>query len=169
MQNVLWILIGLMLVACGEQRRWPAEITGCVDCSTDDQAQVKQSIIDLNEKSGGTLLIPQSDGANKRFPIDLSFVDPKVIQPTDDSRNTRAALATLYDDHCSIQLSKELHKPENANYFKAVLWHELGHCAGLVHDKDEKEIMFPITQKIQAYSEEVILRFINEFRNSAHL
>ncbi len=169
MRNLLLLIFCMLLVACGKERHWPAEISSCDNCSTEELGEISSSVSDLNAKSGLSL-ISLSESSNKsQFSIKVSFVDAAEIQEGGDSKNTRAGLATVYVDHCDVQLSKDLHKAENSQYFKAVLWHEMGHCAGLNHDNNEEEIMFAVTKKFQAYSEDAIARFINKFKESARL
>ena len=169
MRNVFLLFFCILLVACGKERHWPAEISSCSGCSTEEKGSVSSFVTDLNAKSGSNL-ISMSESENKtQFAITVRFVEGAEIQESGDSKNTRAGLATVYIDHCDVQLSKDLHKAENAQYFKAVLWHEMGHCAGLEHDNSEEEIMFAVTKKFPAYTEDAITRFINKFKQSAKL
>lgn len=157
-----------MLVACGKQRRWPAVIDNCTNCEDQDHSEITAALTELNDRAESPLISFSDAADQERFTIQLSFVDANVLQKEGEyTKNTRAGLATVYEDHCSVQLSKELHKDENLSYYKAVLWHELGHCAGLKHDEKPEEIMSAVTKKFSAYSEEIINRFINKIKGSA--
>lgn len=168
MRNVILLFFCILLVACGKERPWPAEVSPCESCSKEEVSELSSSLSELNEKSGASLISMPESSSKSYFTITVTFVDASTLQ-SGDSKNTRAGLATVYSDHCDVQLSKDLHKAENAQYFKAVLWHEMGHCAGLAHDPQEEELMSAITKRFSAYSEEAITRFINKFKQSAHL
>jgi len=158
-----------LLVACGKERHWPAEITSCENCTQEETDLVFSSVEELNSKSGSNLVALKKDSAETKFAIKLFFVDSVALQESSESKNTRAGLATVYPDRCEVQLSRDLHKAENSHYFKAVLWHEMGHCAGLDHDKNEEDLMFSVTKKFQAYTDETLIRFFNKFKQSAGL
>lgn len=169
MRNLLLLIFCILLVACGKERHWPAEISSCSGCSQEEIGSVSSYVSDLNSKSGSNLVSMSNKESKTQFSITVRFVEGVEIQESGDSKNTRAGLATVYVDHCDVQLSKDLHKQENSQYFKAVLWHEMGHCAGLEHDNNEEEIMFAVTKKFPAYTDDAITRFINKFKQSARL
>ena len=56
-----------------------------------------------------------------------------------------------------------------ADDLESVLWHELGHCAGLVHVPQTGEIMYAYTNAFSTYSSDALSRFFTAITSSAGL
>ena len=81
----------------------------------------------------------------------------------------RAGFAIIEEEHCTIEISNTILTGGNRSFLKPVLWHELGHCAGLPHDSKSGELMFSTTSVTPDYGADVIGRFISSFLLAAGL
>jgi hypothetical protein len=73
--------------------------------------------------------------------------------------NRIAGRATRYSNECLVEISRFVVEYSD-ELLQPVLWHELGHCAGLSHDSKPYEIMSAITYTLNYYDDEKIARFI---------
>jgi hypothetical protein len=181
-------LLGLFaLSGCGTERiqlQWPAQIISIDGVSAASLSTLTSQISELNTQLGRDVLSIGNTG--KGSPISIAkvntFSDPSTA-PTSQadfaeislsdlgmrvraaaSNTTIAGRATLTVESCSIQLAAFLFdKPENKDLLSAVLWHELGHCAGLGHLTEVAEVMSPITLPLSRYSKEKLQRFFHDF------
>lgn len=72
-----------------------------------------------------------------------------------------AGRATRYGNECLVEISRFVVEYTD-ELLQPVLWHELGHCAGLSHDSKPYEIMSAITYTLNYYDDEKIARFISQ-------
>jgi len=73
--------------------------------------------------------------------------------------NRIAGRATRYGNECLVEISRFVVQYTD-ELLQPVLWHELGHCAGLSHDSKPYEIMSAITYTLNYYDDAKIARFI---------
>jgi hypothetical protein len=163
-RHAIALIICILLAGCGKKGPrlpWPASIhlTGFADSESE---AIRKSFSDLNEKSGKTVV--EESGHADRYPIRFEIVDfPK-------DKKTQAGLAIIEDETCTIQLSRSLFTDSaHPTYLMPVVWHELGHCAGLLHNPSAGEIMFSSTVPFENYSEEEIKRFFADLFQSSGL
>ena len=74
--------------------------------------------------------------------------------------NRIAGRATRYGNECLVEISRFVVEYAD-ELLQPVLWHELGHCAGLSHDSKSYEIMSAITYTLNYYDDKKIARFIS--------
>ena len=141
------IAVSLVLTACAKIRNepWPARIESISGFSGEEETNVRSALADLNESGGKTTLI--LDGAPARaFPITILKRDPPADAPN------RAGLSTLDESHCTIEISSKVFSPGYSTYMKSVVWHEIGHCGGLVHTGQVGALMYPTTAPFVDYT-----------------
>ncbi len=180
------ILAISLLSACGANQplTWPAQIPSIEGIEGDSLTWVQDKIVDLNTEIGSPVL---TVGPGSGSPIYIRKVEdfgnvagfthlgdlhldqnefayirvPGVRGTLGTSRI--AGRATLTSQQCTIELASFLMKPESKDLLHPVLWHEIGHCAGLPHVSEEGEMMSPLTLPISRYSSEHLTRFFAAF------
>ena len=168
-----WVIRSMVLVApfvtaCGNLSNsstgWPAQLVA-VDAGGDDgEALVRSDLRDLATAAKKELF---QDGEPTGSSAVLKVTIRRVPDWVDAPR--RAGYATMEGDTCLVELAERLFASRHAAYRKTVVWHELGHCAGLEHDREEDEVMSPTTTSFDTYDETAIERFVAEFEKSAGL
>lgn len=158
----LWVGAVLFLIAgCGNNRQWPATIVSTQGFSPTQLQALQSAIGSLNSQSKRILIT--SSGGPKSFPISISLVGP------DQATENRAGCATVDSNQCSVQLSTLLFESDYAGDLESVVWHELGHCAGLVHVPQSGEIMYAYTNSFSSYSSGALSRFFASIIGSSGL
>lgn len=186
------ILASLLLAACGGGQRlsWPAQIPSIEGIDGDSLTLVQEKIADLNTRLASPVL---NIGSGNGSPIYIrkveSFDSTTAFFSLGDLhleqsefayirlRGARGTLgtsriagrATLSSKECTIELASFLMKPESKDLLHPVLWHEIGHCAGLPHVSEEGELMSPLTLPISKYTDEHLARFFNAFMASIQI
>ena len=165
MRVVLLVLVTFFVAACGqyaERSPWPAQIASMEGMTDTEKAEVRKAVESLNSLFGGQVLSfsPESE---TNYTISMKKSEP----PTDNAQ--RAGYATVGIANCSVDLSAVLFREGMKEYIRPVVFHELGHCAGLEHSPDENDVMYKTTNKDGFYTEEAIERFLAAFRASAGL
>lgn len=160
MRGVCFGFLLFFLVGCGT-RQWPATITSMQGFSPTQMQQIQSAISDLN--STGKRPLITTEAGPRTYPISVSLVDP--TQATEN----RAGCATVSGSQCVVQLSSLLFEDEYADDLESVVWHELGHCAGLVHVPQQGEVMFAYTIPFSTYSSDALSRFLTSITSSAGL
>lgn len=157
----IWIGFFLFsLVGCGT-RQWPATITSMQGFSSTQQQELQSALDDLNSQAPKPLFTTRSGPTT--YPISIS-----LVAPTQATEN-RAGCATVDANQCVVQLSSLLFEDEYADDLESVVWHELGHCAGLVHVPQQGEVMFAYTNAFSTYSSGALSRFLMSITSSAGL
>jgi hypothetical protein len=170
------------IAACGNAPRltWPAAVAS-IEISDAGKSIVASDIENLNKEIGSTILrLEGSNGSPIHIKSVSSFgvsnsVIPQGAQVHLDyvslgaKGNSRAAApttqiagrATLDSNQCVIELGSFLFEDNARDLLMPVLWHEIGHCGGLVHLSEANEVMSPITNRVQTYSKEQFKRFFD--------
>lgn len=159
---VILPVIVMGLVACGKKEdrpHWPAQITSFEGFSKEEETHVKESIGSLNDHADEKLVSEE----NKGYKIRIRKVDGT------DWPKARAGYATVDDSDCLVELSKQIFEDAKSDYIMSVVWHELGHCAGLTHDSKNGEVMSAITAPFTAYSTDALARFMKAIKQSTGL
>ncbi|MBY0372257.1 matrixin family metalloprotease [bacterium] len=166
----------LVLSGCGQWRatalRWPARINSMQGFDSSESSAVHTVITSLNSQIGLSILnISGGTGSdiNIRFVTSFdsevaaaSHVDYAYIKmPGRGIAGTRiAGRATLTAENCLIELGDFIFNDDEL--MQAVLWHEIGHCGGLQHVKEDGEIMSPVTKPFNQYSSDKVQRFFGD-------
>lgn len=159
MKHKLFLLSVILLASCAKLRQdqhWPARITAFDGLTSEQQAELRQYIDDLNTRAGQSVVTLEGDG----FPIHVSVVPTPANQPQ------RAGYSILSDDGCEIQISTFMLTDARADYLKSVFLHEIGHCAGMGHTNTVGSVMYPTTARWATYSQHQISDFVTSFVNS---
>lgn len=159
MRKLVWIAALFLFVGCGKKGHsyltWPATLGSLEGFSDSQKEHVLGAISELNGKIRRTIVSPtalQSSGTEEGSPIYIKFAD-RIPERT----NVIAGRATVDGEKCVILISSVV--ADNKELLEPVLWHELGHCAGLDHDPLEGEIMYKTTGPMKNYDEATQSRF----------
>jgi hypothetical protein len=171
-----------LAVACGNVQKlsWPAEVAS-IDISGDGKSIVTSNIEDLNKEIGSTIL---NMGKTAGSPIYIKSVTDFGDTSNVNSQGAQVHLAyvniggvanlraltqgtqvagraTIDSKQCLIELGSFLFEEKAKDLLLPVLWHEIGHCGGLVHVTDNNEVMSPITNRFDSYTKDKLKRFFD--------
>ncbi len=164
------LIVFFMIIGCGKNRhsylQWPATLGGLEGFSESQRKAVLAALVEINLKSQHTLIeapeLNTQSTSNSGSPIFFRFTadipeQTKVI----------AGRATVDGDKCDVQISSAV--IDNNTLLVPVLWHELGHCAGLDHNSNKGEIMYATTYSMKTYDEASLSRFFAAVLESSGL
>jgi hypothetical protein len=167
------LFVVLLVSGCGEigltHGPWPASIISIQNMTDAQKTAVIEAIHEMNTHANMQMIIDSESSTNGptdgviSYPITISLV------PVSTSDPNRAGYATVQSDRCDVQLSAELFAPDRQGFVKPVVWHELGHCAGLLHVATQGEIMYPTSASMEQYTADAIQRFFKNILQSAGL
>lgn len=153
-------------MGCGKKShylQWPATLGGMEGFSESQKTHVLDAISELNGKIRRTFVSPTGlQSSNQGSPIYIKF-EENIPERT----NVIAGRATVDGEKCVIQISSVV--ASNPDLLEPVLWHELGHCAGLDHDPKEGEIMYKTTRSMKSYDEGAQSRFFTNVLEASGL
>ena len=130
---------------------------------TEAEALLKADIADLETEAKRKLFLDgEPDGSKPVLKITVRRVPDWKDAPR------RAGYATMEGDSCLVELAERLFTTHEV-YRKTVVWHELGHCAGLDHDPRDGEVMSATTSAFDGYDAATLQHFMDEFEASAGL
>ena len=131
---------------------WPARIAPFSGFDPEEASSIQEAIEAFaNQAPLNARLITMDEGG---FPI--YFTKDASL----DSTQNRAGLATLDRLHCIIALAPRVFLTYRT-HLKSVVWHEMGHCAGLEHSDLEGDIMYRTSKQFAWYTEKSIERFFS--------
>jgi len=152
------VVITICFVASGcdkSRQDWPASIVAIEGFSEEQEEEVLSAVEDLNDEVGSELV--STDPKDDTYPITI------ILGPPEQEKATRVGLARVSSRSCSIELSKKLFDGTHPDHLKSVVWHELGHCKGLLHTTKEKgDVMSANALSFSLYTAEDILAFIDD-------
>ena len=158
-------LLVLLTTACGKlpehNLKWPARLAGLENFSSAEEERVLLAIEDLNARAGKVLIDPEAEGS----PITIRWANEIPKLATGDSHV--AGRATIYSNRCTIDLSSLI--TSSKERIVPVVWHELGHCAGLSHDASEGEVMYSSTEPLSTYDLSALRRFLSSLLQASGL
>lgn len=126
------LVVMFLVIGCGNFRReWPAVIRSVDAFELDEQVKVMEAIEELNETAPQKLI---SEDPLVGYAIAIRRVPPNPDFPN------RIGYAIVRPTSCTIELSERLFD-DLAHMLKSVIYHEIGHCAGLGHVEESQEIM----------------------------
>lgn len=150
MRVLLLCLLFLVNHAVAEYS-WPAKIEIDTDSSIFDRYEVISSVRSLNKFVGFEAV--KFNNLTNRFPYSIIVKFAKLDQ------GNRAGLAAMYRDMCYITIYPVA--LEN-NLIKIVMWHEIAHCAGLLHVESKNQIMSTGVLHFSKYGEQELMFFRNQ-------
>lgn len=143
-----YILCLFLLIGC-KPAQWPANIT--VDSQYSEAIQKELEELDGYFKPGLTNSLDKT-----HFKISVTVFG--LEEPT-------LGMAMPGDQSCGIILNEELFTIYK-DRLRTVVWHEIGHCAGLDHSSKSSDIMYYAAGPFDEYSKEAINRFITDVYES---
>jgi hypothetical protein len=162
MRKLLLVIACFLIAGCSKKGhsylQWPATLGGLEGFSEPQKERILGAISDLNLKIRRTVVAPQglqtqdSSSGSDGSPIFIRFE-----QDIPEQKNVIAGRATVDGEKCVIQISSVV--ADNDDLLVPVLWHEVGHCAGLDHDPSKGEIMYKTTYTMDHYDESTLNRF----------
>ena len=157
-------IVLLLCAACGKNGQtrsaWPAVVVQISDVSPEEREMVLSSITNLNEQLGSAVIDVGVDRGNYAIAI-------RKVTPSSETIN-RAGLATFDDRYCEVELNSAIFGNRKV-VFEPVLWHELGHCAGLPHDSKPGEVMYHSASPDGIYSSAALNRFFKAFASATKI
>lgn len=158
-----FLAVSFVFLGCAQQRQssqnlnWPASLATVSGFSSQEEDRVVKAVEQLNLKVHRTLVLPSSltsDGtSSSQGRIHIQWV--KEIPKT-----TIAGRATIKGTTCFIELTEQVASSDD--YIIPVLWHEIGHCAGLKHTTDATDVMYRTSTTLSSYSQDSFRRFFNQ-------
>lgn len=147
------IIFLLLLPSCAKKITWPASVN--LQGLNDLEAQgVINTLKDLSQSSKKELFY---------FDGDKSDSLKIVITKMDYAHNsTHLGQATPTGATCLIQLNEVVFQDSYGSFFVPVLYHEVGHCAGMGHDPKEGEIMYHVGAPKDYYADAAYQRFFDQ-------
>lgn len=141
-----YFIMIIFLTSCGSTKPWPARVN--LENSLPDEIITYAK--DLNQNK---TIIDQSG----QYSIDIIPSEEYKIN------DTAAGTATRYNDHCVIRLSTSI-LTTYKHCLKTVIWHEIGHCFGMIHSENQSDIMYKSVTAFGMYSNEAIVNFLSSFK-----
>ena len=156
-------LVVLTALGCGKKGHspWPAAVVSLEGFDESQHDTLTKTLEELNVRVARTV-VAQTVSENA-YPITIRMVDGWKEAPS------RAGYATVSADGCVIELSGVVFTEARTDYVRPVVWHELGHCAGLTHTTSSGEVMSAASAPLPSYSTEALDRFYRAFLASAGL
>jgi hypothetical protein len=170
MRKLFWLAACFVIMGCGKNRhsylQWPTTLGGLEGFSDSQRENVMDAIGQLNARIRRTIVAPaalQDSGAEEPgSPIFIRFED-KIPERT----SIIAGRATVDDEKCIVQIASVV--ADSPELLVPVLWHEIGHCAGLDHDPKDGELMYKMTYSMRRYDEATIERFFTHVLEASGL
>ncbi len=154
----------LLVAACGknpqERAPWPASIT-LNGLTQSEINSVSETLTGFTSTLGSAVFY--FDNRPAQFQITIT----KFSSSTDSS--SKAGLATYDESFCKVELNELVFNARFSSYLEPVLWHELGHCAGMEHNSSSGEIMYFLASPKDSYAEAAITRFMKAFTDFTSL
>lgn len=167
------LLVFLLVISCAKNRQttWPARVANLQGFSQSEATEVAASLQKLNDLAE-TIVIEPSGEMNGGYPIYFELASP------DYAETKRVGHARFSNSECTVTLAPDLFLPESETYvanqngsraltaanamLNAVVFHEVGHCAGMKHSFKKEALMYPVTGPLYEYSQTDLRDFIAE-------
>lgn len=155
-----WVFLAAVLSGCGAKPpSWPAKMVAMNHFDDANSKVVLESLRRLNARDDKALILIDGEDSPNALPLTLEQHDPWPNEPL------TAGITYREDRTCRIALSTELFKQIREDYVDSVIWHEVGHCAGLKHDPKDGSIMYATARPFRLFKESAIQDFFGEVRN----
>lgn len=176
--RLAFLVTGVLITSgCGDYSQatgaWPAAVISLTGFNAEDSLLLENQLAALNETADQTVVTFNS-GAGAT--ISIRFVEeiegaaiasPSMVEIHSGGRGVTgqkvyqiAGRAIVSGAKCEIELAHFTRTSQKGALFRPVLWHEVGHCAGLNHVTEEGELMSPVTLTESNYNDEKIARFV---------
>lgn len=139
-----YLLFVLLITGC-DALPWPTTVS--VD--SEHKEEIESFLYELNNY--GYTIIDNTKKDNYSVTI-ISF---GLEEPT-------LGTAMPSNKGCSIILSDVLFTKAHRSKLKTTVWHEMGHCAGLMHDSKQGRIMYKYASNWEEYSSSEVSRFLSD-------
>jgi hypothetical protein len=162
LSSLVQLTIVFLTLSCGKKEvlPWPAQVQ-LVGLSQAETTIVMNSLKGFSDARPGTTFY--YDSHPQQFQITISKLDP-----TSDN-SSKAGLATYDNTFCKVQINDLIFTDSYSDYVDPVVWHELGHCSGMVHSPNEKDIMYYTARPKSYYTTNAIQNFFSSFANLINL
>ena len=155
-----WALVVTFVSGCGAKHaNWPAKMVALNNFDATNEQIVVDSLHRLNAKDEKPLLLVDGETSPDAFPVTIEMHAPWPNEPL------TAGITYREEESCRIALSTELFKSVRQDYVDSVIWHEVGHCAGLSHDPKEGSVMYATARPFKLFKETALKEFFGELRN----
>lgn len=162
------LFICLLLVGCAPERfqgkvsLWPASVWGWENFTEqgDDSRAVQYALQDMNT-TAKKLVINVAPIPKRSYPIYIKRV-------SFGSQSRILGKATRALERCTIELDDRLFSVLG-KYLEAVIWHEVGHCAGLGHETEAGHIMSPYAAPLDSFEQDELDYFFEQIERSVTL
>lgn len=162
-KNLGWFLL-VLVTGCGQtmtnRAPWPATVH-FKNLGSEESAAISTSLKKLSGKVGTDMFF--FDDSKNQFQITITVMN------SESSGNSKAGLATYDQEFCNVEINDLVFTESYKSYFEPVLWHEIGHCSGLSHDKNSGEIMYYLASPEDEYTEEAFKNFFSNLLHSTLL
>lgn len=177
MRYLLLIICVLVCVGCGSSTpgvSWPATAT-LSGFAEQELTDLQEALGELNVHSARTLVSPVSDASNISI-VKVEIIPKKFVNGWETAHFKTAGRsafeyvagrATLSSGSCKIEIAASVASDPDLLY--PVIWHELGHCAGMGHSENQDDIMFRMSSRIQTYDDTSLDRFFKAMIRAAGL
>lgn len=150
------LLILLLLTSCGRaDYTWPSVVIVSPNTPPALTYMATRSILDLNKYIG-------EDVVKFNITTETLTAYPLVIIFAENDDQRRAGLATIYNEVCYITVYPVA---VARDLVKTVLWHEIGHCAGLMHLSESGQIMSEAVSGFDFYSDKKLELFKQQLKD----
>lgn len=132
------IILSLTILSCGKQRN-----TFTIQNQLDTQTWNLVTDLEI------AVLNPFLYEGDKELFISFKDLDNNIV-----------GLASSNENNCVIQLDSNW---IDTDYYKSILYHEIGHCLGFGHDNNPESIMYPYVHLV---SDEYYDKFIDKVKTA---
>jgi predicted small lipoprotein YifL len=172
MRNLVLGTLALSLVGCGinQPLQFPAHVASIENFDSNSASEVNSLIASLNQSLGQKAVVNDPNGPGSSITVRMvATLDPNSTTGANSTSGTTiAGRATLSGGNCLIEIAQFIAQG-SLDLFQPVLWHEFGHCAGLVHTATPTQIMSPLTVDWSNYNSQAVTTYLDNFLQSAGL
>ncbi len=156
LKRILIVTVVIFInIGCAKFRlNWPISLKAVSGFNDNEKEKIYEWLEEINQYSNSILIdfSESHDGSSL-------YISKKEDIPKFATRV--AGRATLEYQKCTIEILSLVSNDDDL--FKTILWHELGHCAGLEHVPERGEIMYKEAIPFSNLSKEAVERFLNQF------
>lgn len=154
----------VFLVGChpqqGTRAYWPATVWKWDGYSEGEVQEVTAAFEDLNSLDTWVSLAPLEQ---KSYPIFLEIL-------TDPPKEATLGTATRNFSNCVIAIRKDVFANARLNvYLPVIIWHEVGHCAGLEHEEKGGYVMSKQVFPLYRFPQKRVDYFLEKLRKATEL
>lgn len=172
MRYFLTFVVVVSVCGCGQSTNWPSNIIIEDGFSEYEHSRVVKAITEFNRHVGSDAL--QINNPSLSFVTRIRAVShiPEQERSIHSSacrrlyRGAIAGQATTWKNRCNIEMIQTLLYSKDSLY--PLLWHELGHCFGLDHVLEEREIMYYSLTPLDFLSSGALGRFFQSVKTAVH-